>query len=76
MNETSSQEPRAEQTPDDSGAAMPATLFRLHAQAVFAVCLANTPNYHDAEEVSWGAKRTEKNRLYVWNMGFRTLPLL
>jgi RNA polymerase sigma-70 factor (ECF subfamily) len=51
MNETSSQEPRAEQTPDDRGAAMPATLFRLHAPAVFAVCLANTPNYHDAEDV-------------------------
>jgi RNA polymerase sigma-70 factor (ECF subfamily) len=30
---------------------MPATLFRLHAQAVFAVCLANTQNYHDAEDV-------------------------
>ena len=28
-----------------------ADLFRLHAQAVFAVCLANTQNYHDAEDV-------------------------
>ena len=41
----------AGQAPDDRGAAMPATLFRLHAQAVFAVCLANTRNYHDAEDV-------------------------
>jgi RNA polymerase sigma factor (sigma-70 family) len=30
---------------------MPAAVFRLHAQAVFAVCLANTQNYHDAEDV-------------------------
>ena len=30
---------------------MPAALFRRHAQAVFAVCLAHTPNYHDAEDV-------------------------
>jgi RNA polymerase sigma-70 factor (ECF subfamily) len=29
---------------------MPAALFRSHAQAVFAVCLANTQNYHDAED--------------------------
>ncbi len=47
----SSNKPWAEQAPDDRGATMPATLFRLHAQAVFAVCLANTQNYHDAEDV-------------------------
>src|SRR5512136_554404 len=41
----------AGQAPDDRGAAMAAALFRLHAQAVFAVCLANTHNYHDAEDV-------------------------
>ena len=42
---------RADQAADDRGTAMPAALFRLHAQAVFAVCLANTKNYHDAEDV-------------------------
>ncbi len=47
----SSSKPWAGQTPDDGGAATPATLFRLYAQAVFAVCLANTQNYHDAEDV-------------------------
>jgi RNA polymerase sigma-70 factor (ECF subfamily) len=51
MNEMSSNKSWAGQAPDDRGAAMPATLFRLHAQAVFAVCLANTRNYHDAEDV-------------------------
>jgi RNA polymerase sigma-70 factor, ECF subfamily len=33
------------------GAAMPETLFHCHARAVFAICLANTRNYHDAEDV-------------------------
>ena len=51
MNEMSSNKPWAAETPGDRGAATPATLFRLHAQAVFAVCLANTQNYHDAEDV-------------------------
>jgi RNA polymerase sigma-70 factor, ECF subfamily len=40
------------QGPDDHGAATPAALFRLHAQAVFALCLANTQNYHDAEDAT------------------------
>ena len=47
----SSNQPWAEQAPDDRDAALPAALFRRHAQAVFAVCLANTRNYHDAEDV-------------------------
>jgi RNA polymerase sigma-70 factor, ECF subfamily len=37
--------------PDDREAAPAAALYRLHARAVFAVCLANTPTYHDAEDV-------------------------
>lgn len=40
-----------EPTTDDPAAVTPATLFRRHAQAVFAVCLANTQNHHDAEDV-------------------------
>jgi RNA polymerase sigma-70 factor (ECF subfamily) len=51
MDEMSSNKPWAEPAPHDRGATMPAALFRLHAQAVFAVCLANTQNYHDAEDV-------------------------
>ncbi len=51
MNDMSSNKPLAGQTPDDRGAAMPEDLFRLHARAVFAVCLANTHNHHDAEDV-------------------------
>ena len=47
-----SNQPWAKQATEDRGAAMPAALFRLHAQAVFAVCLANTRNYHDAEDVA------------------------
>jgi len=43
--------PGPEQAANDPAAAMPAALFRCHAQAVFAVCLANTHNYHDAEDV-------------------------
>jgi RNA polymerase sigma-70 factor (ECF subfamily) len=43
--------PWPEPAADDPPAAMPAALFRCHAQAVFAVCLANTQNYHDAEDV-------------------------
>lgn len=47
----SSETPRPEQAADDPGAAMLSSLFHCHAQAVFAVCLANTRNYHDAEDV-------------------------
>ena len=43
--------PRAEPAADDRGTATPDALFRSHAQAVFAVCLANTRNYHDAEDL-------------------------
>jgi RNA polymerase sigma factor (sigma-70 family) len=46
--------PQAEQAADAHGAAMSDTLFRCHAQAVFAVCLANTQNLHDAEDVMQG----------------------
>jgi RNA polymerase sigma-70 factor (ECF subfamily) len=51
MNEIRSNKPRAGETPEDRGAAVPAALFGVHAPAVFAVCLANTHNYHDAEDV-------------------------
>ena len=51
MDEMSLNKPWAAETPDDRGAALTADLFRAHAQAVFAVCLANTRNYHDAEDV-------------------------
>lgn len=45
-----SKRPTAEPTKDAHVAAMSEALFRCHAQAVFAVCLANTQNYHDAED--------------------------
>lgn len=51
MDETNSDKPLVGQAPDDRGAPTPAALFRLHARALFAVCLANTRNYHDAEDV-------------------------
>jgi len=41
----------AQRDADAPGAVMPEALFRCHARAVFAVCLANTRNYHDAEDV-------------------------
>ena len=44
-------EPWAEQVAADRGAATPDALFRAHAQAVFAICLANTRNHHDAEDI-------------------------
>ena len=47
----SSNKSQPEQAADDSAAVMPAVLFRCHAQAVFAVCLVNTHNYHDAEDI-------------------------
>jgi RNA polymerase sigma-70 factor, ECF subfamily len=43
--------PTAEPAQGDCDTATPEGLFRCHAQAVFAVCLANTKNYHDAEDV-------------------------
>ena len=43
--------PRAEPPAEDRQAATPDALFRDHAQAVFAVCLANTRNHHDAEDI-------------------------
>jgi RNA polymerase sigma-70 factor (ECF subfamily) len=43
--------PRPESTADDRNPATPDTLFRAHGQAVFAVCLANTRNHHDAEDI-------------------------
>jgi RNA polymerase sigma factor (sigma-70 family) len=43
--------PSAQQAVEDRGVLTPETLFRLHGQAVFAVCLANTRNHHDAEDV-------------------------
>ena len=51
MNDMNSNKTRAENAPHDHGAAIPEDLYRLHARAVFAVCLANTHNYHDAEDV-------------------------
>ena len=46
-----SNEPQAEQTADDRDAATLNALFRAHAQAVFAICLANVRNHHDAEDI-------------------------
>jgi RNA polymerase sigma-70 factor (ECF subfamily) len=40
-----------EQTADNRGAAALNVLFRDHAQAVFAICLANIRNHHDAEDI-------------------------
>jgi RNA polymerase sigma-70 factor (ECF subfamily) len=45
-----SNQPWAEPAMEDC-AVTPAALFRLHAQAVFAVCLANTRNHADAEDI-------------------------
>lgn len=47
----SRQEPWDEQPAADPDAATLAASLTVHAQAVFAVCLANTQNYHDAEDV-------------------------
>jgi RNA polymerase sigma-70 factor (ECF subfamily) len=46
-----SNEPQAQQTADDRDTATFNALFRAHAQAVFAICLANNHNYHDAEDI-------------------------
>jgi RNA polymerase sigma-70 factor (ECF subfamily) len=46
-----SSKPRAEPAADDRGTATPDALFQAHARAVFAVCLANTQNHHDAEDL-------------------------
>jgi RNA polymerase sigma-70 factor, ECF subfamily len=46
-----SNKPQAEQTADDRNAATLNALFRAHAQAVFAICLANIRNHHDAEDI-------------------------
>lgn len=43
--------PRPETAADDRDSATPDALFRAHGQAVFAVCLANTRNHHDAEDI-------------------------
>jgi RNA polymerase sigma-70 factor, ECF subfamily len=51
MDEMSSNKPWVGPAPEDCGEGLPAGLFRLHGQVVFAVCLANTQNYHDAEDV-------------------------
>jgi hypothetical protein len=42
---------QAEPAAEDRATATPDALFRAHAQAVFAVCLANTRNHHDAEDL-------------------------
>ena len=43
--------PRPETAAEDRHTATPDALFRAHGQAVFAVCLANTRNHHDAEAI-------------------------
>lgn len=43
--------PRPETAAEDRDTATPDALFRAHAPAVFAVCLANTQNHHDAEDI-------------------------
>lgn len=47
----SSQEPWDEQAAGNPDSATPVASLATHTQAVFAVCLANTQNYHDAEDV-------------------------
>jgi RNA polymerase sigma factor (sigma-70 family) len=44
-------EPAAETRADDCGTPGAEALFHAHGQAVFAVCLANTRNFHDAEDI-------------------------
>lgn len=46
-----STKPRPETAAHDCDIAMSDALFRAHGQAVFAVCLANTRNHHDAEDI-------------------------
>ena len=46
-----SDNPSAEPAADDRGVASPDALLPAHARAVFAVCLANTHNHHDAEDI-------------------------
>ncbi len=41
----------SEQASDQRGVVTLTALWGVHARAVFAVCLANTQNYHDAEDV-------------------------
>ncbi len=43
--------PRPETAAEDRDSATPDALFRAHGPAVFAVCLANTQNHHDAEDI-------------------------
>ena len=43
--------PRPETAAEDRDTATPDALFRAHGPAVFAVCLANTRNHHDAEDI-------------------------
>ncbi len=43
--------PRPETAAEDRDTATPGALFRAHGPAVFAVCLANTRNHHDAEDI-------------------------
>jgi RNA polymerase sigma-70 factor (ECF subfamily) len=43
--------PGPETVAADRDTATPDALFRAHAPAVFAVCLANTQNHHDAEDI-------------------------
>ena len=52
MNKPNSNTSRAEDASEGRDTVTPEDLFRLHARAVFAVCLANTHNHHDAEDVT------------------------
>ncbi|MAG93811.1 MAG: hypothetical protein CMJ48_08695 [Planctomycetaceae bacterium] len=44
-------QPLIKQVASDRSDVQPASLFSSHANAVFAVCLANTRNHHDAEDI-------------------------
>lgn len=46
-----SKQPWAETAEDGGDVVSSAALFRTHAQAVFAVCLAHARNHHDAEDI-------------------------
>ena len=65
----------AEPTSDDRVRATSDDMYRWHSRAVFAVCLANTRNHHDAEDVmqavfvkalTKGSTLREPGRLRAW----------
>jgi RNA polymerase sigma-70 factor (ECF subfamily) len=67
--------PVGEPAVEECEAETPNVLFRAHASAVFAVCLANTQNHHDAEDLTQAvflktipkvAELREPSRVRAW----------